>query len=401
MAEAVSAIGTMGAAQMSAHALTRLVLTDFRSYERAEVVTDARPVVLVGLNGAGKTNVLEAISLLSPGRGLRSAKLSDVTRTSGEPAQNRTWAVAATVADEIGETLIGTGLVPASEGSSEKRTSRLNGVAARSSEVLGEVFRVLWLTPAMDRLFVEGASGRRRFLDRIVFIFDPAHARRVNAYEKAMRERMRLLRDGRGNPSWLGGLESQMAEHGIAIAAARREGVARLTQSMSEATSAFPSAELALDGEIESSLANKSAVEAEDNFARALAASRGRDAEAGRTLHGPHASDLVAVHTVKRRRAEECSTGEQKALLVSIVLAAARMERRVSGGHTPVLLLDEIAAHLDAVRRAALFDEIAALGAQAWMTGTDMSLFAGLGERAQHFTVSAGRLVRQEPSHVP
>jgi DNA replication and repair protein RecF len=248
----------------------------------------------------------------------------------------------------------------------------------------------------MDRLFLEAASGRRRFLDRIILIFDPAHARRVNAYEKATRERMRLLKDGRNSPTWLDGLERQMAEHGIAIAAARREGIARLTQSMGETASAFPIAELALSGTIDTSLAQRSAVEAEDFFLRELSHSRGHDAEAGRTLVGPHTSDMIAVHALKQRRAEDCSTGEQKALLVSIILAAARMERHISGGLTPVLLLDEIAAHLDAVRRAALFDEIAALGAQAWMTGTDASLFAPLEERAQHFTVSAGRLIRQE-----
>jgi DNA replication and repair protein RecF len=272
----------------------------------------------------------------------------------------------------------------------------VNGVAVRSTEALGEVFRVLWLTPAMDRLFVEAASGRRRFLDRIVFIFDPAHARRVNAYEKAMRERMRLLRDGRNDAAWLSGLETQMAEHGVAIAAARREGIARLMQSMAEATSAFPSAELSLTGDVEDALAQSSALEAEDRLLRALAGSRGRDAEVGRTLYGPHTGDLLAIHAFKGRPAEECSTGEQKALLVSIILAAARMERHISGGRAPVLLLDEIAAHLDALRRAALFDEIVALGAQAWMTGTDSALFAPLRERAQQFSVSAGRLVRQE-----
>jgi DNA replication and repair protein RecF len=386
----------MGEGAMSAHGLTRLVLTDFRSYGRAEIVTDARPVVLVGLNGAGKTNLLEAISMLSPGRGLRGAKLSEMTRSNGEDADGRAWAVAATVADPVGETLIGTGLVSASEGTGEKRSTRLNGVPTRSTETLAEVFRVLWLTPAMDRLFLEAASGRRRFLDRIVLIFDPAHARRVNAYEKATRERMRLLRDGRGTPAWLDGLERQMVEHGIAIAAARREGIARLMQSMAEATSAFPSAELALSGSVEASLGETSALEAEDSLLRALEASRARDTEAGRTLVGPHTSDMVAVHSLKQRRAEECSTGEQKALLVSIILAAARMERHISGGLTPVLLLDEIAAHLDAVRRAALFDELCALGAQAWMTGTDAALFGPLGSRAQHFNVSAGRLVRQE-----
>jgi DNA replication and repair protein RecF len=211
-----------------------------------------------------------------------------------------------------------------------------------------------------------------------------------------MRERMRVLKDGRDTPAWLEGLERQMAEHGIAIAAARRDGIARLMRSMAETASAFPIAELALSGSIDASLGELSAVEAEDAFLRALAQSRGRDAEAGRTLTGPQTSDMIAIHGLKQRRAEECSTGEQKALLVSIVLAAARMERHISGGLTPVLLLDEIAAHLDAVRRAALFDEIAALGAQAWMTGTDASLFAPLEERAQHFTVSAGRLVRQE-----
>lgn len=370
-------------------AVTRLVLTDFRNYERMELRVDARPVVLAGPNGAGKTNILEAISLLSPGRGLRGVELAEAGR-AGPGETPRAWALAAAIEANGIETLIGTGLIAGEDGRL-KRTVRINGAPAKSANELAGHLRLLWLTPAMDRLFIEGASGRRRFLDRLVLSRDAAHGSRVAAYEKAMRERMALLRDGRGDASWLAGLEEQMAETGIAAAAARADTLARLASVMEEAAGAFPIADLALMGDADAWLAEGTALAAEDRLRDALARSRGRDAEAGRTLVGPHRSDLVVRHRAKGRVAGECSTGEQKALLIAIILAAARADAS-TGQSAPVLLLDEIAAHLDPMRRAALYDAIDALGVQAWMTGAELGIFDSLRGRARVFTVAAGRV---------
>ncbi len=357
------------------HAVTRLSLTNFRSYASVEIATGAAPVVLAGANGAGKTNLLDAISLLSPGRGLRGAKLSEHTRRGPSAMSEALWAVAATVS-RAGESYeIGTGLV-SSQGS-ERRQVRMNGAAAQSSADLGDVVQMLWLTPAMDRLFIESASGRRKFLDRLVLGFDAGHARNATRYETAMRERARLLKFGPRDPAWLDGLEATMTEAGIAMALARNETVARLNRALEERVGAFPAAQLSLESDIDSGMLRES-----------LARARVRDAEAGRTTVGPHLSDLAVRHTQKRTDARECSTGEQKALLISIVLADARELSRVRGGLSPILLLDEIAAHLDAARRAALFDEILELGAQAWMTGTDMTMFAPLSGKAQLFEVA-------------
>jgi DNA replication and repair protein RecF len=284
--------------------------------------------------------------------------------------------VAATIA-RAGESYeIGTGLVSAQ--GSERRQVRLNGAAAQSSADLGDVVQMLWLTPAMDRLFIESASGRRRFLDRLVLGFDAGHARAAARYETAMRERARLLKFGPRDPAWLDGLENQMAEAGSTMSASRLETVARLNRALAERVGAFPAAELAVDGDEWSA----------DGLRERLARARIRDAEAGRTTVGPHLADLAVRHTQKRTDARECSTGEQKALLISIVLADARELSRARAGLCPLLLLDEIAAHLDAARRAALFDEIVELGCQAWMTGTDIEMFAGLRGRAQLFEVA-------------
>jgi DNA replication and repair protein RecF len=332
-------------------------------------------VVLAGPNGAGKTNLLDAISLLSPGRGLRGAKLGDHTRRGPSAMSEALWAVAAAVS-RGGETYeIGTGLTQSL--GSERRQVRLNGAAAQSSADLGDVVQMLWLTPAMDRLFIESASGRRKFLDRLVLGFDAGHARAATRYETAMRERARLLKFGPRDPAWLDGLESEMAEAGTMMANGRRETVARLNGALEERIGAFPAAQLSLDGDIETGTLR-------EDFARA----RIRDAEAGRTTVGPHLTDLAVRHTQKRTDARECSTGEQKALLISIVLADARELSRARSGLCPILLLDEIAAHLDATRRGALFDEILELGAQAWMTGTDIDMFAPLRGNAQLFEVA-------------
>jgi DNA replication and repair protein RecF len=383
------------AAPGPALAVRRLSLTNFRSYASVAIETSGSPVVLAGPNGAGKTNLLDALSLLSPGRGLRGAKLSAHTRKGPSLPDTTLWAVAATVsrAGEVYE--IGTGLTQAS-GGAERRQVRLNGAAAQSSADLGDIVQMLWLTPSMDRLFTEGASGRRRFLDRLVLGFHPSHARTSLRYDTAMRERTRLLQFGPRDPAWLGGLESEMAEAGTAVAQARAETLQGLNRALGERGSAgaFPSARLSLAGETDALVAEQGSG-AEPLFRERLRALRMRDAELGRTGMGPHLSDLSVRHVQKRADARDCSTGEQKALLVSIVLAVAWELSRTRDGMPPLLLLDEIAAHLDAERRTALFEEIVVLGTQAWMTGTDLPLFTALRNRADIFVVNDGRLARQ------
>ena len=377
--------------------MTRLTLRNFRSYAEADLVTSGAPVVLAGPNGAGKTNLLDAISLLSPGRGLRGAKLGEhVRRGPCAAPSDALWAVAANVS-RGGETYeVGTGLTLGPNGG-ERRAVRLNGAPAQNSADLGELVQMLWLTPAMDRLFIEGASGRRKFLDRLVLGFDAAHARTTTRYETAMRERARLLKYGPRDPAWLDGLEAEMVEAGIAVAISRAQTVERLNRALAARgeAGAFPAAQLALDGETDALLAELGDG-AREALREKLARARVRDAEAGRTTAGPHLTDLAVRHTQKRADARECSTGEQKALLISIVLADAWELSGARDGHAPLLLLDEIAAHLDSRRRAALFDEILALGAQAWMTGTDLSLFEGLSPRAELFHVNDGQFARQE-----
>jgi DNA replication and repair protein RecF len=369
--------------------VTRLTLRNFRSYPEVELSVSGRPVVLAGPNGAGKTNLLDAISLLSPGRGLRGAKLAEHVRRGPSAApSDALWAVAADVTrgGEIYE--VGTGLTLGPNGG-ERRQVRLNGAPAQNSTDLGELVQMLWLTPAMDRLFIEGISGRRKFLDRLVLGYDANHARVSTRYETAMRERARLLKFGPRDPAWLDGLEGEMAEAGIAMTVSRAETVARLNLALAARgeAGAFPEAQLALEGETD-----LLRVEHGDDAAAALrerlARARIRDAEAGRTTFGPHLTDLSVRHTQKRTNARECSTGEQKALLISIILADAWVLSEAQGRHAPLLLLDEIAAHLDARRRAALFEEIVALGAQAWMTGTDVEIFAPMRANADIFEVA-------------
>lgn len=371
-----------------------LAVTDFRNYDYVRLACDGRPVVLSGDNGAGKTNLLEALSFLAPGRGLRRARLSGVTRIG---ASSGAWAVAATL--NAGAPLkLGTGLLAAENGASvERRVVRVDGAPQSSAACLSQWLSVVWLTPEMDRLFNDAASDRRRFLDRLVFGMDAGHATRVNAYERALRERSRLLRDGAAahngpaDPAWLDATEAAMAAHGVAIAAARREALARLAAALRQAGAGpFPRAELALEGVLENWLEGSAAVDVEDRFRLWLGAQRGRDAQAGRALDGPHRIDLVARHAASGMLAVDCSTGQQKALLIAIILAYARVLR--SAAPAPILLLDEVTAHLDAHARAALFDAIEELGAQAWLTGTDRPVFAAMGKRAQYFTVADGRV---------
>ena len=382
--------------------LGRLALTDFRNYARVEVDVDSRPVVLTGPNGAGKTNLLEAISFLVPGRGLRQARLGEVDRIVAAAAgPQAAWGVAATVHRPDGSVDVGTGRdpdMPAGQGR-ERRLVKVNGAFVAGPSALADALAVIWLTPQMDRLFLDGASARRRFIDRLVFGFDPEHARRLARYEHALQERSQVLRQGGpdgGDPAWLGALEQQIAEGGVAIAAARRELVERLDQAVACATGPFPQATLAIDGIVEAWLAWMPALAAEDAFCRRLAEDRARDAEAGGAQCGPHRSDLRVTHLAKGMPAADCSTGEQKALLLSIVLAQVRLQA-ASPGRGPVLLLDEVAAHLDAARRAALFDELLTLDVQAWLTGTDAALFAELGERAQFFRVREATIIRANP----
>ena len=368
-------------------AIARLTLTRFRNYRSARIETGPEPVVLTGANGAGKTNLLEALSFLSPGRGLRRARLDEVELTPhSDPPEG--WAVAAGLSNGVE---IGTGSVPGS--ARERRQVRIDGQTAKSQTALAEHLSVLWLTPQMDRLFLEGSGGRRRFLDRLVFGFDAAHAGRLNRFEHAMRERGRLLREGRRDPGWLAALEDQMATGAIAVAAARREVTARLTAACAAGLGPFPRAELGVTGTLESQLADQPALPVEDEYRRRLRESRRADAEAGGALLGPHRSDFE----VRWRKgdgptlaAESCSTGEQKALLLAIVLANARLLAERPTG-PPLLLLDEVAAHLDSGRRTALFEEILALGGQAWLTGTDDALFEPLKGRARFISVSDGR----------
>lgn len=369
-------------------AVTRLSLRNFRSYSELDFQVAARPIVLAGPNGAGKTNILDAISLLSPGRGLRGAKLADHVRRGPSVSSDALWAVAASVRRGGESYDVGTGLTLGPNGG-ERRQVRLNGAPAQSSAELGELIQMLWLTPAMDRLFIEGVSGRRKFLDRLVLGFDPGHARASTRYETAMRERLRLLRFGPRDPAWLDGLETEMAEAGTVISAGRAETVAKLNVALARRgeAGAFPAAQLALAGETDALLAEHGEG-APEALRERLARARIRDAEAGRTTFGPHLTDLTVRHTQKRSDARECSTGEQKALLVAIILADAWELAQVHDGHAPLLLLDEIVAHLDARRRAALFEEIVALGGQAWLTGTDIEIFTPLRAHAELFEVA-------------
>jgi DNA replication and repair protein RecF len=367
--------------------VARLALTEFRSYAAATLETGPQPVVLTGPNGAGKTNLLEALSFLAPGRGLRRARLSEIDRFGAPNA----WALSIRLLTPDGMLLqIGTGRDAASE-SGERRVLRIDGLPAKSQAELARVASLVWLTPQMDRLFAEGASVRRRFLDRLVLGFDPEHATRLSAYERAMRERLRVLREAGADGSWLKALEEEMAAHGIAIAAARNQAAARLDQACAAANGPFPQAVLAVEGEVDRWLDEMPALAAEEALRQRLAAERRADTESGTTTFGPHRSDLLVHHLGTGIKAALCSTGEQKALLLAILLAQARL-LAAQRGAPPIMLLDEVAAHLDAERRAALFDEILALRGQAWLTGTDPALFSPLRRQAQFFAVAAARI---------
>jgi DNA replication and repair protein RecF len=378
----------------------RLDLTRFRSYRSARLDSDGRPIVLLGANGTGKTNLLEAVSFLAPGRGLRRARLSEVDHKpalvgDGQPEEGEAqqpWAISARLDTPEGEVAIGTGRDGASV-SGDRRIVRIDGQPVKGQAALAAYIDLVWLTPQMDRLFQEGAAPRRRFLDRLVFGFHPEHASRLSAYEQALRERARLLRDGGGDPLWLAQLEETMAREGVAVAAARREVASALDNAAADGPAGpFPVPAISVSGTVESWLGEMPALAAEEQFRAGLASGRRIDGEMGGAVTGPHRSDLTIRHRARDIAAEQCSTGEQKALLIATVLAHARL-RAESSGTAPILLLDEIAAHLDAVRRRALFEDILALGCQAWLTGTDQVLFADLAGHVRFYTVAEGAIL--------
>ncbi|MER9003207.1 DNA replication/repair protein RecF [Mesorhizobium sp. M0862] len=367
--------------------ISKLTLTNFRNYAALSIGFSPGAVVFSGDNGAGKTNLLEAISLLTPGRGLRRAPYVDVAREGGDGG----FALHARLDGPEGQVEIGTGITGGEAAGEGGRKVRINGAPARSADAMLEWLRVVWLTPAIDGLFPGPAADRRRFLDRLVLAVDPGHGQRALDYEKAMRGRNRLLTEGSRDGAWFDAIEMQMAETGVAIAAARAELVRLLAAMIDRLPSSgpFPQADISLFGDLESHVASAPAVDVEQRYRDALADGRERDRAAGRTLDGPHRSDLLVRHRPKAMPAELCSTGEQKALLVGIVLSHARLTGEMSG-MTPILLLDEIAAHLDAGRRAALFSILEELNCQAFMTGTDAALFSSLRGRAQFLTVDHG-----------
>ncbi|WP_246317259.1 DNA replication/repair protein RecF [Hyphomicrobium methylovorum] len=385
----------------------RLGLTNFRSYAAATVEADARPQVIAGSNGSGKTNLLEALSLLSPGQGMRRVPFVDLVRAQGDG----NFAISARAHTLSGMASIGTGLQgrPTSQqadGDFSERNSRtsergrivrIDGTTQSGSGVLADYLEIVWVTPAMDGLFTGPASERRRFLDRLILCFDPGYRTIAGRFERAMTSRNRLLADGVRENAQLAGFERVMAENGVAVAAARLEAVAAMVEIVErrrerDPNSAFPWAAFRLEGSLEDSLRRVSAIEAEDDYARVLSETRDRDRGAGRTLDGPHRSDLIVEHGPKAVAARHSSTGEQKALLLGLVLAHAELLTERQEGAAPILLLDEITAHLDAARRAALFDEILRLGAQAWMTGTDENAFDALAGRAGFWRVEEGKI---------
>lgn len=378
---------------MTLHALyvSRLTLTDFRNHAALDLTLDARPVCLFGPNGAGKTNILEALTMLAPGRGLRSASLVDVSR-AGDEMRAQPWAVSARIMMDDEPTMLGAGAERTPEGN-VKRLARRDGQSATASE-LAEAARMTWLTPAMDRLWSGPAGDRRKFFDRLTLARASEHGHAAAAYERAMRERQRLLSERVFDDAWLGGLEREMSAHGAAIAAARVETLHRLQDAIdARPDGAFPKALLELEGLLEARFeAGAASADVEEDFAELLRDVRPRDSGAGRALDGPHRSDLKARHAAKGMDADQCSTGEQKALLLGVTLAQARALASDPGAGPSLILIDEAAAHLDSVRRAALFDELLANAGQAWLTGTDQSLFEAFGDRAQMFEVRDGRV---------
>ena len=377
---------------MTAAAIRRLTLSNFRSYHAASLQAAGNLVVLTGPNGAGKTNLIEAVSFLVPGRGLRRATLEEVAFAEGDGD----WAVAAEVEGMLGLATLGTGIEPPGpEETTRSRQCRIDREPVGSAAAFADHLRAIWLTPAMDQLFMGPASERRRFLDRLVLAVDAEHTGRVNALERALRSRNRLLEESRPDSHWLGAVEHETAELAVAVAAMRAETVRRLQGALAtRKDDAFPSAEISLDGWMERLAGDHPAVEIEDRYRTVLRENRPRDAAAGRTLDGPHLTDLSVTFPLKNIPAAEASTGEQKALLIGLVLAHAGLLADMTG-FAPVLLLDEVVAHLDPGRRTALYEALQKLNSQVWMTGADPAAFAEIASQADVLSVSPGSVTRQ------
>jgi DNA replication and repair protein RecF len=368
--------------------IRRLQLTNFRSYRSLDIHLGEGPIVFLGENGAGKTNILEAISLMAPGRGLRRATLEDIASSEGDGS----WAVSAAVEGAEGEAQLGTGIDVPAEDEQPSRRSRIERENVSSAAMFAEHLRIVWLIPEMDGLFLGPAGERRRFLDRLVLAIDAGHGPRVSAFERALRSRNRLLEEGSSDARWLDATEHEVAELAVALAAARAECVERLRTEIEAAhdpQSLFPAAELSLDGWMEAAVRTSPAIEVEDRYRAILRDTRERDRAAGRTLDGPHRTDLVLVHREKNIPAARASTGERKALLVGIVVSHARLVAAMHG-FAPVMLLDDVSAFLDQQRRDALFELLTRFGAQVFMTGVDAASFEALGD-AERFTVSTGK----------
>ena len=385
---------TRRSAHKPAQAVSRLTLTDYRNYERLRLEPPSGLIALVGANGVGKTNLLEAISLLTPGRGLRGAEFSSLGRRQASDAVGQAWAVSARIVGPSGECQLGSAWSAASEaGGQSGRAILIDGHLQKSSGSLANRLRIVWLTPQLDRLFSGPAAERRRYLERMVLLFDASHGSRINAFEKLMRERNALLQQQRLDNQWATSLEKQMAESAIAISAARLQAVANLGRYLDgeNLPGPFPWSSLSVMGEIETLVTTLPALAAEDHYRTLLRDGRGEDRAAGRTLSGPHRSDLKVQHGPKAIAAADGSTGEQKALLIGLALAQAQAIRSVTGA-APVMLLDEIAAHLDKARREALFGLLQDLGLQVWMSGTEPEVFHGAGTSAMVYHVENGTL---------
>jgi DNA replication and repair protein RecF len=368
--------------------LRRIRLTNFRNYHTASLETDATMNVLVGPNGAGKTNLIEAISFLAPGRGLHRATLDEVAFSEGDGS----WAVSAEIEGALGLATLGTGVDRPLDEGAVVRKFRIDREPVGSASAFADHLRVLWLVPAMDGLFTGAPSERRRFIDRLVLAVDAEHGSRVNALDRSLRSRNRLLEEPRPDPHWLDAVEHETAELAVAVASLRAETVQRLEAVLaSRKETPFPSAEIVLDGWMEQLFPAHPAREIEERYRTVLRDNRARDAAAGRTLDGPHLTDLKVVYAPKGVAAADASTGEQKALLIGLVLAHARLISDMTG-HSPILLLDEVVAHLDPARRGALQGELRQLGTQVWMTGADPALFAEIEDDARFVEVNSGRL---------
>ena len=386
--------------QVDGPLIRKLTVSNFRNYSKASLEPSKQMVILLGNNGAGKTNLLEAISMLSPGRGLRQAQLTQLNKTKTDATNEgntieaqRQWAVSVKVESNGFQTTIGTGCeTTAADGKSAKRLVKINGEIVKSQISLNDHLSVSWLTPQMDRLFVEGGSQRRRFIDRLVFAFDALHSKRVNQYNHALRERKKLLQSWTQDTSWLDAIENSLAEMGVAITVTRQDLIRRLSPIIGKNMGLFPSAIISMEGEVENWLENNSALEVEQRFKEELKKSRADGLSESNQTPGPHRSEFNCLHSSNKMEASFCSTGEQKALLVSIMLSHAILRKKECGS-APILLLDEISAHLDERRRSSLFELLQNLESQIWMTGTESSAFSDILKIAEAYNISEGKIV--------